>query len=233
MDSFSIANPWKDLPDQPLFVLDADRAIINAHNKQFEESSSYYVHISVLPEPFLGRPDAPVVLLNLNPGWNEEKDPSNHSRPEFIKRNRENLLHVSSEYPFYLLDPSLRPNRTEWWDKRLGDLIDAIGSKTVGPKAVAQNVLCVEYFPYHSKRYKKCERLPSQDYSFALAKDAVERDAVILLMRGKQRWTNAVPSLSSYKRLFFPSSFQCAYISRNNYSAGFDAAVAEIKAKLG
>jgi hypothetical protein len=181
-----------------------------------------------LPEPFLGRPDAAVVLLNLNPGWNEEKDPSNHSRPEFIKRNRDNLLHEPSDYPFYLLNPDLQPNRTVWWEERLGDLI-----KAVNLKAVAQNVLCVEYFPYHSKKYKKCERLPSQDYSFALVRNAVKRNAIILLMRAKRRWFEAVPELSSYKRRFEPSSFQSAYVSRKNYLAndGFEKAVAEIKGR--
>ncbi|HEY2826149.1 MAG TPA: hypothetical protein VGJ04_00995 [Pirellulales bacterium] len=222
----STFNPWNDLPDNAPYVLDSDGAIIEAHNARLETDSLFKVHLSVLPEPFLGRPDAPVVLLNLNPGWNKDKDPVNHSRPEFIKRNRGNLLHKPSDYPFYLLDPKLRPNRTNWWEERLGSLIQAVGLE-----AVAQNVLCVEYFPYHSKRYKKCERLPSQDYSFTLARDAVERNAVILLMRGKRRWTNAVPSLSSYNRLFFPSSFQCAYVSPNNYSAGFGAAVKEIRAK--
>jgi hypothetical protein len=224
MQPSSTINPWKDLPEKSPYVLEADKAIIDAHNARLEKGSLYEVHLSVLPEPFLGRPDAPVVLLNLNPGWNENKDPPNHSRPEFIKRNRENLLHESNNYPFYLLDPSLRPNRTVWWEKRLGALIESVGLE-----AVAQNVLCVEYFPYHSKKYKKCERLPSQDYSFALARDAVKRNAVILLMRGKEQWTNAVPSLSSYNQLFFPNSFQCAYVSRNNYnSKEFDTAVAKI-----
>src|ERR1700733_2550402 len=120
MGHSSTFNPWKGLPDKAPYVLDADEAIVEAHNAKLEENSPYEVHLGVLPEPFLGRQDAPVVLLNLNPGWNEEKDPSNHSRSEFIKRNRENLLHEPSDYPFYLLDPNLRPNRTCWWEKRLG-----------------------------------------------------------------------------------------------------------------
>jgi len=220
----SISNPWNDLPDKAGYVLDTDRAIVEGHNTKFAEDSPFKVHLCVLPEPFLGRPDAPVVLLNLNPGWNKDKDPINHSRPDFIKRNHENLLHMPSDYSFYLLDPSLKPNRTDWWEQRLRALI-----KAVGLKAVAQNVFCIEYFPYHSKKYKKCRPLPSQDYTFALVRAAVERNAVIMLMRGKKRWLNVVPSLSNSKRLFEPSNVRRPYISPGNYGLGFEAAVAEIK----
>jgi hypothetical protein len=230
MGHSSTFNPWKGLPAKAPYVLDADKAIVEAHNAKLEKNSPYELHLCVLPEPFLGRPDAPVVLLNLNPGWNEEKDLSNHSRPEFIKKNRENLLHEPSEYPFYLLNPGLKPNRTVWWEERLKALIKAVGLEEDGLKAVAQNVLCVEYFPYHSKKYKKCKQLPSQDYTFALVRAAVERDAVIILMRGKKKWLNAVPSLSNSKRLFEPRNVQRPYISPGNYGLGFEAAVAEIKA---
>ena len=58
-------NPWRHLPDIPPFVLDSDRRAIEEFNAS--ASADTHVHLDLLPEPFLGNKDAPVVLLNLNP----------------------------------------------------------------------------------------------------------------------------------------------------------------------
>lgn len=61
-----MVNPWISLPASALFVLSRDAEAIEAFNAGASESHA--IHLEVIPEPFIGLPDAPVVLLNLNPG---------------------------------------------------------------------------------------------------------------------------------------------------------------------
>ena len=195
------ANPWTLLPSSAPYILPCDAQAVADFNAR--AGDRHRLQTSVLPEPYLGNPMAPVVLLNLNPGWNAAHDPINHARPQFIHRNRQNLLHESHPFPFYLLDPDLLPHRTPWWDRRLKQLITATSREVV-----ARGVFCAEYFPYHSKSFKKGALLPSQEYTFDLVRRAIERGAVVLLMRSKRLWLDAVPKLVSYDRLFEANSSQ-------------------------
>ena len=63
----------------------------------------------------------------------------------------------------------------------------------------------------------------SQQYSFALANQAIDRNAVIVLMRGKRPWEYAVPRLTGYPQLFTLNSRQNVDISRKNCVDGFPA----------
>ena len=79
----------------------------------------------------------------------------------------------------------------------------------------------VVYFPYPSLRFgHKRLRLSSQDYGFGLVRDAVNRDAVIVLMRPGTRkaWAEAVPQLKDYGRLFAVKNPQTPAVSPNNCS---------------
>ena len=138
-------------------------------------------------------------------------------------------MHHPAEFPFYLISPELEAikERTAWWDKKLGPLIDHFGEG--GRSIVANNVLCVEFFPYHSVKCKHpLDRLPSQDYSFGLVQRAIERQAVILIMRAKTLWFEAMPELKSYSRCCTASSVQNPVISPKNFK-GFSEAVEAIK----
>jgi hypothetical protein len=53
--------------------------------------------------------------------------------------------------------------------------------------------------------------------------DAMERDAVIVIGRGRAEWFKNVPGLEKYKRYFQPSSSQCSYLSPNNYGKNYKA----------
>lgn len=214
-------NPWVDLPNRSPFVLPQDTALIDQFNSNAAER--LHIHLDILPEPYLGNPDAPVVLLGLNPGFNV-KDPEWHGKPRFRKLSRANLLHKRAEYPFYLLDPAI--DRTPWWDRKLRRLIEEVGCA----KTVAQNVLCVELFPYHSKKFKHAKLcVPSQQYSFALVRRAIDRGAVILQLRGDRPWLSNIPELENYPSLYRPCSVQNPAISPRNFPDGFKAAVDVIR----
>ena len=61
-------NLWLDLPETKDFVLPCDKESIRNINDQAE--SKHQIHLELLPEPYLGNPQANIVLLNGNPGFN-------------------------------------------------------------------------------------------------------------------------------------------------------------------
>src|SRR5437762_5162188 len=63
-------NPWKRLPRKAPFFLPEDRSAIDAFNGS--ASDRYRIRGDTLPVPYLGLPDAPILLLNLNPGYTAE-----------------------------------------------------------------------------------------------------------------------------------------------------------------
>ena len=186
-------NPWVDLPLEQPYVLPNEYFDIqkfNALSKQI-----HHIRLELMPEPYLGRPDVPIILLNLNPGFMDEEIYF-HTFDEYFKNQcRRTLNHQSQEYPFYLLDPALSKSEGhKWWMKKLRQPIE-IG----GARKVAQTFLCVEYFPYHSAKYKQMKKpLNSQRYSWYLVREAMARNAIIILMRSRRLWLEAVPELEAY-----------------------------------
>ncbi|MCG3179572.1 MAG: hypothetical protein BIFFINMI_01910 [Phycisphaerae bacterium] len=205
-----VCNPWRKLPESEPYVLPDDAAALAKFNATVP--ARFEVHTELLPEPFIGRPDAPVVLLNLNPGYSPN-DWKNHTDPAFATKARGNLLHKRTDYPFYLFDPSeSRSLGFKWWQRKLRALVDDCGRK-----AVAQSVLCVEYFPYHSQHYAGPRlAVPSQQYSFDLVRSAIRREAMIVIMRSEALWHRAVPELQSYGQAFTVHSVQNPSISPKN-----------------
>jgi hypothetical protein len=92
-----VQNPWLDLPETKDFVLPRDEKSIQAFNDQAKQE--HEIHLELLPEPYLGNPQANIVLLNANPGFSKN-DHVYHSDKDFEKASRDNLYHVSQEYPF-------------------------------------------------------------------------------------------------------------------------------------
>jgi hypothetical protein len=229
----AMQNPWQQLPRRKPFVLGEDREQIESFN--LHARGQHQIQLGIFPEPFLGRPKAPVVLLNLNPGYNAKADPIHHKKPLFARRSRENLLHAEVDYPFYLIGPGLvhLRERTAWWDKKMRCLLE---DKRLGhsaesrSKMVANGVLCVEYFPYHSRKFNHQKlRVPSQEYSFLLVREAIRREAVILLMRGKKFWCREIDELNSYPGLYISNSPQNPAISPANFCEGYSIAIDAIR----
>jgi hypothetical protein len=218
-----VRNPWERLPQVPPYVLAEDRPHIDEFNRTAREDVS--IHLELFPEPFLGRSDAPVILLNLNPGFDELDRLAHHDRAEFVAACRDNLVHALVDYPLFLLNPALADSPGgRWWLQRLGPLIGECGLR-----AVAQRVLCVEYFPYHSKKFKALRtRLDSQLYGFQLVIAALKRRALVVAMRSEEKWLQAVPSLRGYDRLYRLDSRQNVTVSARNCPDGFRAIVESV-----
>jgi hypothetical protein len=153
-------NPWVDVPRQPPYVLPCDSEAIRQYNDRHSDDP-HHLHLNVLPEPFIGGRTAPVVLLNLNPGF-DDRDPEDHAHEDFQALLRANYEHRDSEFPFYSLDPRFENGGRRWWRKKLKPLIDACGHEQV-----SRSLLCIEFFPYHSRRFGNGSlEVPSQQYGF-------------------------------------------------------------------
>jgi hypothetical protein len=213
-------NPWRLLPRASPYVLDEDRASIDAFNRTV--SPDYVVHTELLPEPYFGRRDAPVVVLALNPGFSDA-DVDVHGRVDFHEACRANIDHLPSAYPLLYLDPRFETTPGgAWWLRKLKPLLDA----GVERSAIAANLLCVEWFPYHSKRFKKPRGVfPSQRYGFGLVEDGVRRNAIVIDMRSSRLWTTSVPCLASHARRYRLKNPRNVTVSRKNLEGDFDEVV--------
>lgn len=218
----ALVNPWPDLPLEPPYALQSDRPILERFNQ--DARPEHVIHLDLLPEPFLGAPDAPVVLLGLNPGFAPE-DRVPHSDPTFQALSRAQLCHAPSPYPFLLLNPTVQAPGRRWWEAKLARLLEACGRERV-----TRGILCVEYFSYHSRRFAHAKiRVPSQAYSFSLVRAALRREALIVLMRAERLWLETIPELAAYRRLFRLRSRQNVVLSAANCPDGFDAVVAALQ----
>ena len=217
----SLDNPWIHLPTRAPFVLREDRGAIESFNRKTRLETR--IETVLLPIPFVGRIDAPVILLLLNPGVPEK--PYNVHR---IARHRRSVRAChrqdSVEYPNYYLDPKTEGPGVKWWTRALGDLIHLCGRQKV-----AQHVAALQYMPYRAREFRHARlRLPSQQFTFQALRAAIRRTAVCLVCRGKRPWTAAVPELARYRWAFDTTNPRRVVISSGCYAEGFSAAVRAI-----
>jgi len=209
-------NPWLKLPDKAPFLLNSDKGQILAFNERVKPIVRIQHH--VYPEPYIGNPGAPVFLLNLNPGYADE-DIEYYQTKFVFQMWQKNLFHEPMEYPFYILHPEFdqQLGGTKWWRQKLREMIEICGVKKV-----ANNLCCVEYFPYHSIKYKPLKTiLDSQKYNFEMVRKAISNQAIIVAMRSEKNWVSAIPELESYRNLYRLNSKQNVAVSRNNCPEGF------------
>jgi hypothetical protein len=170
-----------------------------------------------------------VLLLSNNPGYTE-KGLALRQRPDFVARMRQNLRHEPSEYPFIYLDPKFEDGSgSRWWQKKLKHLL-----KEFEKLEVSRSILNVPYFPYPSSRFgHRSLRLPSQEYSRHLVRQAMKRKAVIVFMRKGKGWLEDLPKLQTYARSYMVKNPQNPTISPKNLGEkGFAAVVRAIKKRL-
>lgn len=209
-------NPWMRLPKKPPYVLPADAFALKKFNDRVPDN--YALHIDTkLPEPFLGDPTAPVVLLNLNPRF-AVGDQLYLEDPYAQALQLGNLRHAPAAYPFYHLDPRMKHfGGATWWEPRLRELIRLVGVETV-----ANRVFCVEFFPYSSEEYRDMRSiLDCQRYGFHLVDQAIDRHALIVLMRSRKEWCEQVLRLATYDRLHACSSPRKPYINSRQLPVAF------------
>lgn len=234
-----VENPWLGLPLGAPYVHPADLDIVyGARARAF--GADHQLRFELLPEPYLGDPEARVLLLSRNPGFHPD-DASAHGQADFRAACRANLAHQAFGRPFYLLDPSFQETPGgQYWRQKLGYVAErvrrAIGAKEIEAawQAVAQGVLCVEYHGYHSPLYRSLgATLPTQRYGFALVAGAVRRGAVVLALRSVRDWIEAVPELQGCEKFFRARSPQNVTVTPRNCPEGWYSVIEGILEQKG
>jgi hypothetical protein len=218
-------NPWRRLPDQPPFVLPEDWEKVKTFNDREERKAgqNHRLELRLIPQAFLGRPDAPLVLLGNVSGVSETGDqpPAAYKlKPEYADRMRRNLLHdLPEDFPFAGLDPHIAPLDEGWWARKLRYILGEFRNADAARPLLARKLFAVEFFPYvaYPNRYAHDGlALPSQAYSRSLVRNAVEQEAVIAFRHGERRWLKAVPKLEGHQRLVRLKDYHQGLISPNN-----------------
>ncbi len=207
-------NPWLHLPSIAPYVPPCDHQALDVFIKKLtpKGKSDHAINLESIPEPFIGNPEsASVLLLSLNPG-DDPKDAAAHKNPEFREALLCNLRHGSQLYPFYALHPEFeRTGCGDYWTRHLRWLLE---HPLLNRKCIAERLLVVDWFPYHSKKsgVPKSAILPSQSYVFEMVRQAIGKKLIVGL-RAKARWRGVDPRLADVPYLRSP---QASYVSPNN-----------------
>jgi hypothetical protein len=202
-------SPWMALNDKP-YVLAEDRADIDSFNSKLTADSPYRVEVDVVPEPFIGSPNAPIWLLNLNPGF----APRNLLQKQHIVEMQKKSARLEAS-DFWFIDPQFSDaDGYKWWTKRLRKMREI--HKIKRPKAIQDNFFCAELFPYHSTKFKRAKRLlESQRFTVDLVKAACHAEKHFIIMRAKKYWLELVPELDKAHTTELKAP-EAAYITPNN-----------------
>jgi len=205
------SNPWLDLPDQKPYVLACDLPLVTAFNATMATGNhkSREIRTELLPGPFEGNLNAPVVVLLQNPGFSEE-DERFHNQEPYRTTIRQTLA-GKAQHHFHASGGYDSPGH-KWWAR----VTKALRTQA-GNEAVARNLLAIEFMPYHSRNWAHSSlRLPSQQFGFSLVAAAMSRHALIVCVRGYDHWIGAVPNLYAYDALLKVKNPRCAHLSSKN-----------------
>lgn len=228
-EQLTLENPWRSLaPGSYVAVAD----LPHMHDANPGGSPEFALHTEVPPVPFIGDPrTADLIVLAKNPGY-AGTEADELTRFPTLSRLNLDALTFSSTPPFFYLAPSLRGAAGyTWWSSKLRGLFAACETRGVTQDQAIARIACVEWFPYHSKRFRPLKAvLPSQRYSFELVRQAADRGATFVFLFGdgnENLWRTHVPSLpADCIRL---NSVQQTTLSRNNMApADFERIVAAV-----
>lgn len=218
-------NPWIELPTRRPYVLERDRPEIDRFNKTAARPAR--VELSLLPEPYVGRLDAPVLLLTLNPGVSAA-DFALHKTVAFRRRVLQCHRQEPMEYPNYYLDPKVTGPGAQWLHRIARPLVTEFGARVV-----SNRLTLVEFFPYHSERFAhKGLHVSSQQYAFGLVRTAIAAGAAMFITRGRELWYGAVPELRGCPRVYFTRSVQNIVISPKNCPEGYPVVAAAMRGAM-
>jgi len=237
-------NPWIELinsKDRTNLILNDEKEIIrkfNDRNRLIGSTSDYdyKIHTDIMPAPFMGDVlNSPIVLLTLNPGWDpKEEEVGFYKKYDPFWEQIIQHKFPNPELPLFCLDDEYA-TKSPYWAAKLKPLI----SKT-SKEQVAKNISVIQYFPYQSRKYKNLyqdlskEKLRSQKYNFKLVKLAINRQAIIIILRSKRLWFEAINELNPdvdghYNNVRFINSALNPILSEKNLNGAFDEIVKRLK----
>ncbi|WP_395051491.1 hypothetical protein [Flavobacterium sp.] len=227
-------NPWKILIDEineegfnGNYVLKEEQAIIERFNKKIN-NDLYKIHTQIMPAPFMGDViKAPIVILMLNPGYTKEEDKVGYySKYKDWWKNEVQHIQTKYNFPFFALEEEYSKSSPYWVTKLKPLTLISTNEK------VAKNICNIQFFPYHTEKYRNIHKnlfmeegfdnyLPSQKYNFQLVKNAMARNAIIIITRSKKMWLKAIPELANYENSYSTNSYLNTIISEKNLPIAF------------
>jgi hypothetical protein len=222
----TMRNPWGELPSEPPYVLAADRPHVEVFNAQLGDGD-FRLELGMMPEPFMGNRDAPLLMLNRNPGAGPGDIDVHRADRRYVAALRANLGPNPDDHLMVALRSEFSHTPAgAWMRKNFRELLEWVPS----PEVLARRMLSVEFHGYHSKSWRSIGvTLPSQSYGFWLVERAIARAATIVIARGRRDWEIAVPALHNYGRIVTLRSSQCSAVSERNCGAeGFGQIVAAL-----
>lgn len=227
--SLDIVNPWPEVAKRqnPPYLAGCD--------KDIKFTDFYNLRLELLPQPYLGNvSSAKVICLLLNPGCSAAEDSIELNCQNLQQALRDNLSSTGTRLVY--LDDEFDWTSGGEWIRR--NILNPLSRHGVTRDDLNRNFAIVEYFSYHSKTFESRLKAPleSQQYSFALVRQAIESGAIILLMRGEKWWLKDVPELKAYRQTgncIVPHSTRSASLSEKNLGAeNFAKVVRALKTKL-
>ena len=202
------ANPWVALPQTPPYILPQDKAALKRYGIS---ADALGWRLDLLPVPWIGSTaEASVVLLTLNPSLGDVA--REKSDLDFRKAYWRNLKFKAR---FLWLDERFRgSDGYEYWAQLLKTPIESFGNDHL-----SRRIMCVQYSPYRSKTYvdSRCV-IPSQLFSWAMARRAVEDGRLVVVQRSWRLWVSAVPELADYPCIRL-RNVRRPFLSEGNMSA--------------
>lgn len=217
-------NPWVNLKlprkysTKGNYILPTDRPHIEFYNKANRGKKTEII-TNLMPVPFQGKLNAPILILLLNPGYAGKKDVDFCKDLHAYKCAKEKLLINNNTYFFHLDEYFIKKSGgNSWWLKVFKSLIK---NNNVKIETLKSKIWCIEYFPYHSKSYKLFPfTLEAQQYNFYLLKEFIKKnrkDRIVLIARGANNWRIAVPELNEFSNCYESNNPRISSISPKMY----------------
>ncbi len=148
-------NPWEELKesfDSLEFVLSSEKKVIDEFN--LNSSDKFKIHTEIMPAPFMGNVHtARIVILMLNPGYDEDEFENNYYS-EYKEYWQNEILHIKSieNLPLFCLDERYI-KYSPYWSEKLKPIISIVGKEKVAK-------IFVKFSTFHitRKNSKKSQR---------------------------------------------------------------------------
>lgn len=221
-------NPWIFLPEAQPFVVQADAAAVAAYNRK-KAGTPHALHTELPPEPFSGRLDAPVVLLDFHPDYSEKDAAIMLGNEEFSSSMKKTREFAVQEYPFYHLNPYFADGNDGYgyWMKKIKEVVKS----GISLKVCSNSFLLLQICPYKTKGYDSSRVSPSFAFTRHVLLAAMQREALVVQLRSRKRWEKAVPELETYPHRIHGHSPRQATLSPGNLgSEGWERLLSAITA---
>jgi hypothetical protein len=222
---FNRISPKKLHPQDEAHVISFNMAISSRKNQE-----NIRLRTNLEPLPYLGRPNAPILVLLANPGAGGSLQ---RSEREFSDRklelHRKNLLHAQErtiDYVARFESPDDTSLESPYFKKHTKALVDR-----TSVESVALNIFFVNYHGYQSKAWHPIPfTFPTQRYTFFLVSRAMKNEALIVMSRNMTGWFTAVPGLFDYgNRINFESPRRIFLTEGNLRSSDYDRVLSHLK----